>query len=78
MDGMGALIMSMGLADINKAMSPVRASYQSRVQSQNAVTNEVVDKNEQRQNQTLQLMSSSFEIANSGLRSKGGRVDIKV
>ena len=78
MDGMGALIMSMGLADINKAMSPVRASYQSRVQSQNAVTKEVVDKNEQRQNQTLQLMSSSFEIANSGLRSKGGRVDIKV
>jgi hypothetical protein len=78
MDGMGALIMSMGLADINKAMSPVRASYQSRVQSQNAVTNEVVDKNEERQNQTLQLMSSSFEIANSGLRSKGGRVDIKV
>ena len=59
-------------------MSPVRASYQSRVQSQNAVTKEVVDKNEQRQNQTLQLMSSSFEIANSGLRSKGGRVDIKV
>ena len=32
--------MSMGLADINKAMGPVRASYQSRVQSQNAVTNE--------------------------------------
>ena len=78
MDGMGALIMSMGLADINKAMSPVRASYQSRVQSQNAVTNEVVDKNEQRQNQTLQLMSSSFEIANSGLRSRGGKIDIKV
>jgi hypothetical protein len=78
MDGMGALIMSMGLADINKAMSPVRASYQSRVQSQNAVTNEVVDKNEQRQNQTLQLMSSSFDIANSGLRSRGGKIDIKV
>jgi hypothetical protein len=70
--------MSMGLSDINKAMSPVRASYQSRVQSQNAVTNEVVDKNEQRQNQTLQLMSSSFEIANSGLRSRGGKIDIKV
>jgi hypothetical protein len=70
--------MSMGLADINKAMGPVRASYQSRVQSQNAVTNEVVDKNEQRQNQTLQLMSSSFEISNSGLRSRGGKVDIKV
>ena len=78
MDGMGALIMSMGLSDINKAMSPVRASYQSRVQSQNAVTNEVVDKNEQRQNQTLQLMSSSFDIANSGLRSRGGKIDIKV
>ena len=78
MDGMGALIMSMGLADINKAMSPVRASYQSRVQSQNAVTNEVVDKNEQRQNQTLQLMSSSFDIANRGLRSRGGKIDIKV
>jgi hypothetical protein len=78
MDGMGALIMSMGLADINKAMSPVRASYQSRVQSQNAVTNEVVDKNEQRQNQTLQLMGSSFDIANSGLRSRGGKIDIKV
>ena len=78
MNGMGALIMSMGLADINKAMSPVRASYQSRVQSQNAVTNEVVDKNEQRQNQTLQLMSSSFDIANSGLRSRGGKIDIKV
>jgi hypothetical protein len=78
MDGMGALIMSMGLADINKAMSPVRASYQSRVQSQNAVTNEVVDKNEQRQNQTPQLMSSSFEVANSGLRSRGGKIDIKV
>ncbi len=75
---MGALIMSMGLADINKAMSPVRASYQSRVQSQNAVTNEVVDKNEQRQNQTLQLMGSSFDIANSGLRSRGGKIDIKV
>ena len=70
--------MSMGLSDLNRAMSPVRASYQSRVQSQNAVTNEVVDKNEERQNQTPQLMSSSFEIANSGLRSKGGRVDIKV
>jgi hypothetical protein len=70
--------MSMGLSDLDRAMSPVRASYQSRVQSQNAVTNEVVDKNEERQNQTLQLMSSSFEIANSGLRSKGGRVDIKV
>jgi hypothetical protein len=70
--------MSMGLADINKAMSPVRASYQSRVQSQNAVTNEVVDKNEQRQNQTLQLMGSSFDIANSGLRSRGGKIDIKV
>ena len=70
--------MSMGLADISKAMSPVRASYQSRVQSQNAVTNEVVDKNEQRQNQTLQLMSSSFDIANSGLRSRGGKIDIKV
>ena len=78
MDGMGALIMSMGLADIKKAMSPVRASYQSRVQSQNAVTNEVVDKNEQRQNQTLQLMGSSFDIANSGLRSRGGKIDIKV
>jgi hypothetical protein len=78
MDGMGALIMSMGLADINKAMSPVRASYQSRVQSQNAVTNEVVDKNEQRQNQTLQLMGSSFDIANSGLHSRGGKIDIKV
>ncbi len=78
MDGMGALIMSMGLADINKAMSPVRASYQSRVQSQNAVTNEVVDKNEERQNQTLQLMGSSFDIANSGLRSRGGKIDIKV
>ena len=78
MDGMGALIMSMGLADINKAMSPVRASYQSRVQSQNAVTNEVVDKNEQRQNQTPQLMSSSFEVANNGLRSRGGKIDIKV
>ena len=78
MNGMGALIMSMGLADINKAMSPVRASYQSRVQSQNAVTNEVVDKNEQRQNQTLQLMGSSFDIANSGLRSRGGKIDIKV
>ena len=78
MDGMGDLIMSMGLADINKAMGPVRASYQSRVQSQNAVTNEVVDKNEQRQNQTLQLMSSSFEIANNGLRSRGGKIDIKV
>jgi len=78
MDGMGALIMSMGLSDINKAMSPVRASYQSRVQSQNAVTNEVVDKNEQRQNQTLQLMGSSFDIANSGLRSRGGKIDIKV
>jgi hypothetical protein len=78
MDGMGALIMSMGLADINKAMSPFRASYQSRVQSQNAVTNEVVDKNEQRQNQTLQLMGSSFDIANSGLRSRGGKIDIKV
>ena len=78
MDEMGALIMSMGLADINKAMSPVRASYQSRVQSQNAVTNEVVDKNEQRQNQTLQLMGSSFDIANSGLRSRGGKIDIKV
>ena len=78
MDGMGALIMSMGLADIDKAMSPVRASYQSRVQSQNAVTNEVVDKNEQRQNQTLQLMGSSFDIANSGLRSRGGKIDIKV
>ncbi len=75
---MGALIMSMGLADINKAMSPVRASYQSRVQSQNAVTNEVVDKNEQRQNQTLQLMGSSFDIANSGLRSRGDKIDIKV
>jgi len=70
--------MSMGLSDIGKAMSPVRASYHSRVQSQNAVTNEVVDKNEQRQNQTPQLMSSSFEVANNGLRSKGGRVDIKV
>jgi len=70
--------MSMGLADINKAMSPVRASYQSRVQSQNAVTNEVVDKNEQRQNQTLQLMGSSFDIANSGLRSRSGKIDIKV
>ena len=78
MDEMGALIMSMGLSDINKAMSPVRASYQSRVQSQNAVTNEVVDKNEQRQNQTLQLMGSSFDIANSGLRSRGGKIDIKV
>jgi hypothetical protein len=74
----GHLIMSMGLSDISKAMSPVRASYQSRVQSQNAVTNEVVDKNEQRQNQTPQLMSSSFDVANNGLRSKGGRVDIKV
>ena len=62
--------MSMGLSDIGKAMSPVRASYQSRVQSQNAVTNEVVDKNEQRQNQTPQLMSSSFEVANNGLRLK--------
>jgi hypothetical protein len=70
--------MSMGLGDIDKAMGPVRASYQSRVQSQNAVTNEVVDKNEQRQNQTLQLMSSSFDIANSGLLSRGGKVDIKV
>jgi hypothetical protein len=70
--------MSMGLSDIDRAMSPVRASYQSRVQSQNAVTKEVVDKNEQRQNQTLQLMSSSFDIANSGLRSRGGKVDIKV
>ena len=71
--------MSMGLSDISKTMSPVRASYQSRVQSQNAVTNEVVDKNKQRQNQTPQAsMSSSFEVANKGLRSKGGRVDIKV
>ena len=70
--------MSMGLSDISKTMSPVRASYQSRVQSQNAVTNEVVDKNEQRQNQTLQLMGSSFDIANSGLRSRGGKIDIKV
>ena len=74
----GHLIVSMGLSDINKAMSPVRASYQSRVQSQNAVTEEVVDKNKQKQNQTLQLMSSSFDISNNGLRSKGGRVDIKV
>ena len=74
----GHLIMSMGLADISKAMSPVRASYQSRVQSQNAVTQEVVDKNKQQQNQTPQLMSSSFDVANNGLRSKGGRVDIKV
>jgi hypothetical protein len=70
--------MSMGLSDISKTMSPVRASYQSRVQSQNAVTEEVVDKNKQRQNQTPQVMSSSFEVANNGLRSKGGRVDIKV
>jgi hypothetical protein len=70
--------MSMGLSDISKAMSPVRASYQSRVQSENAVTQEVVDKNEQRQNQTPQLMSSSFEVANSGLRSRGGKIDIKV
>jgi hypothetical protein len=70
--------MSMGLSDIGKAMSPVRAAYQSRVQSQNAVTQEVVDKNKQRQNQTPQLMSSSFEVSNNGLRSKGGRIDIKV
>jgi hypothetical protein len=70
--------MSMGLSDIGKAMSPVRASYQSRVQSENAVTQEVVDKNEQRQNQTPQLMSSSFEVTNSGLRSRGGKIDIKV
>jgi hypothetical protein len=70
--------MSMGLSDIGKAMSPVRASYQSRVQSENAVTQEVVDKNEQRQNQTPQLMSSSFEVANSGLRSRGVKIDIKV
>jgi hypothetical protein len=70
--------MSMGLSDISKAMSPVRASYQSRVQSENAVTQEVVDKNEQRQNQTPQLMSSSFEVTNSGLRSRGGKIDIKV
>jgi hypothetical protein len=70
--------MSMGLSDIGKAMSPVRASYQSRVQSENAVTQEVVDKNEQWQNQTPQLMSSSFEVANSGLRSRGGKIDIKV
>jgi hypothetical protein len=56
----GHLIMSMGLSDISKTMSPVRASYQSRVQSQNADTEEVVDKNKQRQNQTPQVMSSSF------------------
>ena len=54
----------MGLSDIGKAMSPVRASYQARVQSQNAVTEEVVQKNESRQNQTPQLMGSSFEISN--------------
>lgn len=70
--------MSMGLSDIGKAMSPVRASYQARVQSQNAVTEEVVQKNENRQNQTPQLMSSSFEISNQGLRSRGGRIDIQV
>ncbi|UEM21502.1 hypothetical protein JL100_001650 [Skermanella mucosa] len=68
----------MGLSDIGKAMSPVRASYQARVQSQNAVTEEVVQKNESRQNQTPQLMSSSFEISNQGLRSRGGRIDIQV
>src|SRR3954462_3637791 len=74
----GHLIMSMGLSDIGKAMSPVRASYQLRVQSQNAVTQEVVDKNKQQQNQTPQLMSSSSAVANNGLRSRGGKVDIKV
>ena len=70
--------MSMGLSDVGQTMSPVRASQKARVESQNTVTEEVIDKNKQLMNKTSQVMGSSFEVSNQGLRSRGGKVDIQV
>ena len=70
--------MSMGLSDVAQTMSPIRDSQKARVQSQNTVTEEVIDKNKQLMNKTSQVMGSSFEVSNQGLRSRGGKVDIQV
>jgi hypothetical protein len=70
--------MSMGLSEVGNVMSPVRASYQSRVDNQNAVTNEAIDQNKQRMNKQPQIMSSVIDLSNQGLRSRGGRIDIQV
>ncbi|EWY39285.1 hypothetical protein N825_07400 [Skermanella stibiiresistens SB22] len=68
----------MGLSDIAKTMSPVRASYQARVQSQNEATEQVVTRVKNQQAETPKLMSASFDISNQGLRSRGGKIDIQV
>ena len=70
--------MSMGLSEVGKVMSPVRASYQSRVDNQNAVTGEAIDQNKQRMNKQPQIMSSVLDLSNQGLRSRGGRIDMQV
>jgi hypothetical protein len=70
--------MSMGLSEVGNVMSAVRASYQSRVDNQNAVTTEAIDQNKQRMNKQPQIMSSVLDLSNQGLRSRGGRIDMQV